>query len=126
MTDRELDKWIAENVMGRKLGSTEFLNGPIGCWRDSDSGGVKYICAEWKPTTDLNHCARAEKRIIGGLKLSTHYADAMESMLKALAVEQDGREPSFWNITNIGYLTATARQRCESMKRCIEASTQKG
>lgn len=99
LTDRELDAFIAEKVMG-------YEKCPIHlsifcCGRSLNKNNF---------TQDLNACHEAE------MKLPSHHRKHYEGIMSAKARMQfmDPQEGSFW------MMTADARQRSEAMREVLQ------
>ena len=120
LSDRDLDAWVAEHVMGWKpkgedLGAiwfekADYIPGPV--FTDGTEPESKF--RKFTFCHDLNFVARAEAKIIEmGTEAQKNYVEALER----ITVSDPPRNPSEpldqWDEFEL--LTATARQRCEAL-----------
>lgn len=114
ISDKSLDEFVAEKVCGYTRATHKC--GMEG-WRkpSSDSDGPLHQIPAF--SRNLNMCAMAEKRIA-----ASGMAKAYSLALKDV-IDTGGEEA--WS-RHLLFATATARQRCDAMKKAVELSGNPG
>lgn len=108
MTDRELDAWISEHMMGwtyEKLGDFIFWKDQEGYWQHCNP----------RYTQDLNACREAEIKLTNTDIENKYWASLSRILLGTHAFKS--------NKELYKLFTATARQRCEAMWEVLEKIT---
>jgi hypothetical protein len=75
MTNRELDGWIAENVMGWKWAQfSEILGAGKDYWRKDGNGRYHFQCGgeDWNPTRSIAEAFQVVERMESCLHLKQH------------------------------------------------------
>jgi len=143
MTDRELDAWVAENIMGWELlpfnhyhsrNRYNFDDPPKEWFPKGDTISTPYSEKNgpmgekaFAPTQDLNACNEAEMKLYqmpakevhpAGYRpwrvYVEHFADQTEG------IYTNEYEPSWEAFGLWKLMTATARQRCEAMRKAMQ------
>lgn len=124
LTDRELDAFIAEKVMGWERHDWKNIPGEpvIGvayAW-DLPDGKNRW---DYFPTRDLNACHEAEKSLSG--TKDEEYAHQLAKAAVFPEAKFDDMPRILWfGLYNIS--TATARQRCEAMWEVMSTNPPSG